>query len=58
MVKFRKLMEWVGIALILEALFLQVDFTQYGIPSIFVFGYHIHHWIIGAGLILWYLGTR
>ncbi len=35
-------------ALVVEGLFIGVDWTQYGIPSLIVIGQHIHHWMLGV----------
>jgi hypothetical protein len=41
-----------GLLMVAEGLLLRLDFSLYGIPSIIVWGFHLHHWLIGLGLII------
>jgi len=47
-----KLLFIFGLVLLLEGLLIGIDWSQYGIPSIFIGEFHLHHWIIGCGMIL------
>ena len=42
----------IGILLVIEGVFIGTDWAQYGIPSIIILGKHLHHWVIGVGMVL------
>lgn len=49
----RDLLLGLGVLLFLEGIFLSIDWVAYGIPSIYLGGIHIHHWLIGLAIIVW-----
>ncbi len=42
-----------GLALVIEGLFIVTDWSQYGIPSLILDGTHIHHWMAGFVMMVW-----
>jgi hypothetical protein len=49
----------VGWLLLVEGLFLAIDWSSFGIPSLILGGFHLHHWMVGLVLMLiGYWGLR
>ncbi len=42
-----------GLALFLEGIFVQTDWSRFGIQSIFIGDIWLHHWVIGILLMGW-----
>lgn len=49
----KRLIFLIGLLLFLEGVFIQTDFSQFGIPSVFIGTLWLHHWIVGVAIMVW-----
>lgn len=47
-----------GALLVLEGLFIGIDWAAFGIPSIIIGGFHFHHWELGLAIVLFIGGFK
>jgi len=51
-IRNRAIFGLVGAGLLFEGLIIRTDYSLFGMPSLIIAGFHVHHWMIGAMLVL------